>query len=138
MAATDDPLFLELTGAAGREFRIAPARGRALRRGAAERYVLGGATDPETNVGYPELNDPTTPGIPLDGVAGVVLRKGQEPIPNVRGHGEMDDRLQVLSIEVLLVPDDGSAPRRFVREGPFWLGLVCGERIALQASELSQ
>jgi len=131
MAASDDPLFLELTGPAGREFRLAPAQGRALRRGSDERYVLAGAGDPDTNVRFPELNDPGSPPIPLAGVTGVVLRKGQEPIPNVRGHGEMDDRLQVLAIEVSLVPDAGAATRRYLREGPFWLGLVCGERIAL-------
>lgn len=131
MAASDDPLFLEVWGPAGREFRLSPARGKALRRGAEETYVLAGAGDADTNVGFPELNDPTAPPIPLAGVTGVSLRKGQEPIPNVRGHGEMDDRLQVLSIEVRLVPDDGTPARRFAREGPFWLGLVCGERISL-------
>lgn len=138
MAGTDDPLFLELGGPAGREFRLSPAHGKAFRRGAEEQYVLAGASDPDTNVGFPELNDPGVPAIPFAGVTGVVLRKGQEPIPNVRGHGEMDDRLQVRSIEVVLVADDGSAPRRFVREGPFWLGLVCGERIALVPVEAPQ
>lgn len=131
MAASDDPLFLELEGPAGREFRLAPAQGKALRRGADEHYVLAGPGDADTNIGFPELNDPTAPRIPLSAVTGVALRKGQEPIPNVRGHGEMDDRLQVHSIEVRLVPDDGSPARRFVREGPFWLGLVCGERISI-------
>ena len=131
MAGSDDPLFIELQGAFGREFRLAKARGKALRRGAEDVYVLGGPGDPDTNVGFPELNDPTVPPVALAGVIGVALRKGQEPIPNVRGHGEMDDRLQVLAIEVRLVPDDGGPVRRFAREGPFWLGLVSGERISI-------
>jgi hypothetical protein len=135
MAASDDPLFLELQGPGGREFRLAMAHGKALRRGAADHFVLAGAADPSTNVAFPELNDPAVPPIPLEGVTCVVLRKGQEPIPNVRGHGEMDDRLQVLSVEVVLVPEGDGAPRRFRREGPFWLGLVCGERAAIPPDE---
>lgn len=131
MAASDDPLFLQLEGPFGRELRLAPAHGRALRRGAVETYVLAGPGDPDTNVSFPELNDPASPPIPLAGVTGVVLRKGQEPIPNVRGYGEMDDRLQVLEIAVRLLPMGEAPPRRFVREGPFWLGLVCGQRIAI-------
>lgn len=138
MAGSDDPLFVELQGACGREFRLAKARGKALRRGAEDVYVLAGPDDADTNVGFPELNDPAVPPIALAGVLGVALRKGQEPIPNVRGFGEMDDRLQVLAIEVRLFPDDGGPARRFVREGPFWLGLVAGQRISIPPADAAR
>ncbi len=103
MAASDDPLFLGLRGPAGREFRLAFAHGRGLRRGAEDVYVLGPAGAPGVNVAHPELNDPTRPPIVPSAITGAYLRKGQEPIPNVRGFGEMDDRLQVAEVEVEVV-----------------------------------
>ena len=131
MAASDDPLFLGLRGPGGREFRLAFAHGRGLRRGAEDVYVLGAPGDPEVNVAHPELNDPTRPGIDPAEVTGAYLRKGQEPIPNVRGFGEMDDRLQVAQAEVELEIRGGARARRFQRRGPLWLGLVCGHVMEL-------
>ena len=66
------------------------------------------------------------PTLDADGISGVYLRKGLEPIPNVRGLGEMDDRLEVEAIEVEISVEGESTPRRFARRGPIWLGLVCG------------
>ena len=126
LAASDDPVFLGLRGTDGREFRLAPAKGKAWRRGAKERFVLGGPDDPETNVAYADLNDPGAPAVDGDAIVCAVLRKGLEPIPNVRGHGEMDDRVQVVSIEVEVHCAGRDEPRRFARRDPFWLGLVCG------------
>ena len=130
MAATDDPLFLGLAGPQGREFRLAAAHGKSFRKGQEDVFVLGDPADADTNVEFPELNDPTAAGIDLAGVTGVYLRKGLEPIPNVRGFGEMDDRLQIEAADVELHATGSPKPRRFARSGPFWLGLVCG----LQAS----
>ncbi len=135
MAASDDPLFLELQGPGGREFRLAPASGKALRRGAQDEFVLAGAADPDTNVAHAELNDPSTPPLDVSEITGVCLRKGMEPIPNVRGFGEMDDRLQVVAASVEFHVGDETGPRRFVREGPVWLGLVCGQRLSLLPAE---
>lgn len=135
MAASDDPLFLELLGPQGREFRLALAKGKQLRRGAEDRYVLGGADDPDTNVAFPELNDPAAPTVDPGQIFAVALRKGMEPIPNVRGLGEMDDRVQLLAVEVLLHVAGESKPRRFSREGPIWLGLICGQRISIPRTE---
>lgn len=131
LAATDDPLFLELTGPAGREFRLQVARGRSLRRGSQDRFVLGAKADPETNVANPELNDPTAPALDADAIVGIALRKGLDPIPNVRGHGELDDRLQVLAVDVEVYVEGEPEPRRWTRSGDFWLGLVSGLRLHL-------
>ncbi len=131
MAASDDPLFLGLRGPAGREFRLAFARGRGLRRGAEDVYVLGPAGAEGVNVAHPELNDPTCPAIDAAGISGAYLRKGQEPIPNVRGLGEMDDRLQVAEAEVEILGPGGGVAGRFGRRGPFWLGLLCGHVMEL-------
>jgi len=124
MAGTDDPVFLGLRGPAGREFRLALGHGKAFRRKGEERYVIGAPSDGKTNVACPELNDPTTPELDADAITGVYLCKRQEPIPNVRGFGEMDDRLQLDAIDVELVATSGS--RHFHRSGPLWLGLTCG------------
>lgn len=124
MAGTDDPVFLGLRGPAGREFRLGLARGKALRRKGEERYVFGAPDDGETNVASPELNDPTHPPLDADHVVGIYLRKRQEPIPNVRGHGELDDRVQLEEVQVELEGENGT--RRYRREGPIWLGLACG------------
>jgi hypothetical protein len=126
LAASDDPLFLGLRGAEGREFRLLLARGRSLRRGADDVFVLSQPDDPDTNVDRPELNDPASPPLHAGAVTGVYLRKGLDPIPNVRGRGEMDDRLQVFEAEVELHEEGAPKPRRFVRRSPIWLGLVCG------------
>lgn len=134
MAASDDPLFLGLRGPSGREFRLDLARGRALRRGSEDRYVLGAASAPETNVAHPELNDPTAPPLDADDVQGVYLRKGQPPLPNVRGIGEMDDRLEIIEAEVEIHADGRNGPVCFARRGPFWLGLVSGQRVELRRS----
>jgi hypothetical protein len=137
LAGTDDPIFLGLRGPHGREFRLEPARGKGWRRGAEERFVLAGESDPETNVARPELNDPATPAIDAAAVAGVYLRKGLEPIPNVRGLGEMDDRIQLESVSVELHADGRPAPLRFARREPVWLGLVCGMKVDIPPADAS-
>ena len=125
LAATDDPIFLGLGGPCGREFRLHPAHGHGFRRGKEDHFVLAGPGDADTNVERPELNDPTSPPLDADGITAVYLRKGFEPIPNVRALGEMDDRLEVEQIEVRIVTGEPEA-RRYARGGPLWLGLVCG------------
>ncbi len=131
MAATDDPVFLGLLGPEGREFRLAPRRGHALRRGHLDVYVLGGPEDPDTNVEHPDLNDPSVPPLAAEAITGCYLRKGSEPIPNVRALGEMDDRLEVAEIEVSVLVAGGAEALRFARSGPLWLGLVCGHRFEI-------
>jgi len=126
MSGTDDPLYLGLRGPAGREFRLSLKAGGSLRRGREVRFVLGAPDDPTVNVEHPELNDPKTPPLDPDGIREVYLRKGLEPIPNVRGFGEMDDRLEVEEVAVEISLANEAKPRRFERLGPFWLGLVCG------------
>lgn len=126
MAASDDPLFFGLRGACGREFRLQPARGRALRRGSEDCFVLGAPDDPETNVEHAEFNDPTNPALDAEEITGAYLLKGFEPIPNVRALGEMDDRLGLDHVEVEVSAEGESGPRRFARKGPIWLGLVSG------------
>lgn len=135
MAASDDPVFLGLRGPQGREFRLAPVKGKGWRRGEKHCFVLAGPAEPDTNVERPELNDPAAPPIDLAGVEGVYLRKGLDPIPNVRGHGELDDRIQVEWIEAALHGAGDAPPLRFARRGPFWLGLVCGLFIQLAPAE---
>jgi hypothetical protein len=129
MAGSDDPVFLGLHGPEGREFRIRFARTPSLRRGAEEVYGLGPAGDADTNVANPEFNDPTSPPIDAARIQSVYLRKGFEPIPNVRGMGEMDDRLEVVEVELLLHVAGSARPLRFLRRGPIWLGLVSGLRL---------
>ena len=131
MAASDDPLFLGLEGAAGREFRLLLARGKSLRRGAEEVYVLGSPGGSAATVAHAEFNDPTEPALDLDGVTGIYVRKGFDPVPNVRAVGEMDDRVEIADIEVTLHAPGHPTPRRFRREGPFWLGLISGLRLQL-------
>jgi hypothetical protein len=130
LAASDDPLFLGLSGPCGREFRLLLAHGRTLRRKAEDHFVLAAAGDRDTNVAAAELNDPTRPPLDVAGVTGVYLRKNLSPIPNVRGVGELDDRLELLEAEVTI--HGGAGERlRFHREGPLWLGLGAGLRIDL-------
>lgn len=124
LAASDDPFFLGLRGEAGREFRLLLAHGKSLRRKSHDHYVLVRAGHPDSNVKFPELNDPTTPPLVIDAIRGVYLRKGLDPIPNVRAVGEMDDRLEIVEATVE-IHGNGSA-RRFQRAGPFWLGLNAG------------
>jgi len=124
MAGTDDPMFLGLRGPAGREFRLALAHGKVFRRKGEEHYVFGSPKDDQTNVDHASLNDPTEPALDLEQVVGVYICKRQEPIPNVRGVGEMEDRVQLQAVEVELVA--GDATQRYRREGPIWLGLTCG------------
>jgi hypothetical protein len=126
MAATDDPLFLGLRGPAGREFRLLLATGRALRRGAEDHFVIGAPDDPATNLEHPDLNDPTSPPLAARDVTGLYLRKGFEPIPNVRGRGEMDDRIEVAAVEVEIAVEGQPKALRFARQGPLWLGLAAG------------
>ena len=64
-----------------------------------------------------------------ESITGVYLRKGLDPIPNVRGVGEMDDRLEVGEVEVEIEVDGEPKARRYFREGSIWLGLVCGLRV---------
>lgn len=126
MSGTDDPIFLGLRGAAGREFRLRLGGGGSLRRGQEVYFVLGTPRDPAVNVEQPELNDPTSPPLEPDAISGVYLRKGLEPIPNVRGFGEMDDRVEVEQVTVEISAANETKPRRFERRGPIWLGLACG------------
>jgi len=126
MAATDDPIFLGIRGSGGREFRLQHAEGASFRRGADDRYVLGAAGDDATNVDYPELNDPTTPALDAACIAGFYVRKGAEPIPNVRGIGELDDRVEIVAVEITVYATGLAEPLRFARQGPIWLGLACG------------
>ncbi len=135
MAASDDPLYLGLHGACGREFRLEPAKGSARRRGHEDVYVLGAPDDPATNVAHPELNDPTLPPISAKSVSGVYLRKGFDPIPNVRGVGEMDDRIEIHEAEVEIETEGAAKALRFQRSGPIWLGLVAGVCFELPRSE---
>jgi len=135
MSASDDPLFLGLRGPGGREFRLALAHGHFLRRGHEDHFRIGAARDRDTNVAHAELNDPTSPAIDAAAIDGLYLRKGLEPIPNVRGLGEMDDRLEILEISVEVHAGDLPKPLRFERRGPLWLGLVCGLSIELPRSE---
>lgn len=126
LSASDDPLFLGLRGEDGREFRLLLADGDSLRRGGEDVFVLGGPDDPETNVAHPELNDPTRPPLDATHVTSAYLRKGFEPIPNVRALGEMDDRLELDWVEIDLEVDGQPRGARFIRHGPIWLGLVAG------------
>jgi hypothetical protein len=126
LSATDDPVFLGLRGPDAREFRLLFHKGKTLRRGADDRYVLGSPDDRETNVDHPELNDPTQPALDADRITSAYLRKALNPIPNVRGVGELDDRLEVHDIEVEFFVSGQTEPIRFVRQGPLWLGLVSG------------
>jgi hypothetical protein len=130
LAASDDPLFLGLTGPCGREFRLELARGRSLRRGAEDVYVLGAPKEASTNVKNAELNDPSCPALDAADIAGVYLRKGTDPIPNVRAVGELDDRLEVVEVAVS-IHAEGVPPLRFARRGPIWLGLAAGFRFEL-------
>lgn len=132
MAATDDPVFLGLGGPSGREFRLKPAHGRALRRGQEDHFVLGAPDDPETNVAHPELNDPTQPPLDAERLTSVYLRKGFEPVPNVRAVGEMDDRIQIEEADVTLHVEGRPKAVRYARTGPIWLGLVAGLRFELR------
>jgi hypothetical protein len=126
LSASDDPLFLGLRGPEGREFRLAFARGPFLRRGHEDTFVLGAADDPDTNVASAELNDPTSPSIDARSIQGVYLRKGFDPIPNVRGLGELDDRIEIAEIGIDIHAQGEAKPLRFGRSGPIWLGLACG------------
>lgn len=126
MSASDDPLFLGLRGASGREFRLRFAKGKSLRRGSEDRFVIGAPDDPAANLAQPELNDPTAPALAASDLTGVYLRKGFEPIPNVRGHGEMDDRVEIAEAEVEIETEGRPKALRFLRRGPIWLGLAAG------------
>lgn len=126
LSASDDPLFLGLRGPGGREFRLALARGPFLRRGREDVFVLGPADDPDTNVANAELNDPTSPSIDAATIEAVYLRKGLDPIPNVRALGELDDRLEIAEVSIEVHAEGRPKPLRFERAGPIWLGLVCG------------
>lgn len=138
MAASDDPVFLGLRGPHGREFRLAHAKGGQWRRGSQERFVLAAQGEPDVDVARPELNDPTVPAIDASGIRGVYLRKGQDPIPNVRGHGEMDDRLELAAVAVEIHADGLEAPLRFRRQGPIWLGLVCGTLVEIAGADAEE
>jgi len=131
MAGSDDPLYLGVHGPWGREFRLELQQGHARRRGHEDVYVLGPPDDPDTNVEHPELNDPSAPSIDAASITGVYLRKGFEPIPNVRGIGEMDDRIEISEAEVEIESEGATKAMRFQRTGPIWLGLVAGVRFEL-------
>jgi hypothetical protein len=138
LSASDDPLFLALRGPAGREFRLMLQHGKTLKRGADDRFVIGSPEDPETNVAHPELNDPTAPPLDAGEITGLFLRKGFEPIPNVRAVAEMDDRLEIIEAEVEIHVAGRSEPIRYHRQGPVWLGLICGLRLEIAPVEDTQ
>jgi hypothetical protein len=135
LAASDDPLFLGVRGDCGREFRLEFQRGKSRRRGQEDLYVLGRPTAPSTNVDHADLNDPTQPELYADEITGVYLRKGTDPIPNVRGLGEMDDRLEITEAEVEIDAETRRNALQFVRQGPIWLGLVCGLSLELAPAD---
>ncbi|MGH0036991.1 MAG: hypothetical protein ACQGVK_18345 [Myxococcota bacterium] len=135
MSATDDPVFLRVIGPCGRDFRLAQAKGRFLRRGKQDVFVIGTPKDPDTSLAHPELNDPTSPPLWLEGIDRISLWKGLDPLPNVRGLGEMDDRLMVDAIEVQIHAEGLSSPARYQREGPIWLGLLCGHSFEIPRVE---
>jgi hypothetical protein len=135
LSASDDPLFLGLRGPSGREFRLASAHGPCLRRGQEDHYLLGPPGDPDTNVAHPELNDPSSPAIESTGIESLYLRKGFDPIPNVRGLGELDDRLEIAEVAIEVHVEGRPKPLRFERSGPFWLGLVCGLTLEVPRSD---
>lgn len=135
LAASDDPVYLGLMGPSGREFRLVFDHGRTLKRGAEDHFVLGSPDDRETNVEHPELNDPASPPLDAAGIRSIYIRKGFEPIPNVRAVGEMDDRLEIVEAEVLLHVTGRSEPLRYFRSGPIWLGLICGLRFEIPPVE---
>ena len=105
------------------------------RRGDRKRPDQHQPEDPETNVEHPELNDPTAPPIDAASLTGVYLRKGFDPIPNVRGVGEMDDRIEISEAEVEIESEGAVKAIRFNRSGPIWLGLVAGVRFDLSRCE---
>jgi hypothetical protein len=135
LSASDDPLFLVLTGPLGREFRLALARGTFLRRGQEDHFCFGSRDDPAVNVAHPELNDPTEPAIDAGAITGIYVRKGLDPIPNVRALGELDDRLEIAEIEVEIQVRGEPQPLRFARGGPCWLGLVCGLQLGIPRTD---
>jgi hypothetical protein len=137
MAASDDPIFLRLSGDCGRDFRLLQHGRKSFRRGGEDVFVLGPPDANETTVAYPELNDPTSPPLSLAGIERVTLVKGTDPLPNVRGVGEMDDRLLIEEAEAV-IECAGRAPVRFYRKGPHWLGLVCGLSLELPRVESSE
>ena len=104
-------------------------------RGSDASFVLASPQAPEANVAHAELNDPTAPALCADSIESCYLRKGSEPLPNVRGLGEMDDRIQILRVEVELQAAGMAQPRRFARQGPFWLGLVSGTVFEVPAAD---
>jgi hypothetical protein len=135
LSASDDPLFLGLRGPVGREFRLAKLHGPFLRRGHEDLFLLGAAGDPDTNVAHPELNDPTSPAIESSAIESLYLRKGFDPIPNVRGLGELDDRLEIVEVAIEVHAEGRPKPLHFERSGPFWLGLVCGLSLEVPRSD---
>ena len=90
----------------------------------------GPPEDAETNVKHPALNDPTSPALDVEAIEGVYLRKGTDPIPNVRAVGELDDRLEILGVAVE-IHSEGRPTQHFSRRGPIWLGLAAGLRFDL-------
>jgi hypothetical protein len=135
LSASDDPVFLGIRGPCGREFRLARTRGPILRRGQEDYFVFGAEAEANTNVAHPELNDPTSPVIDVRTVEGVYLRKGLDPIPNVRALGELDDRIEIVEVEVEVFAHGQTEPLRFERSGPIWLGLVCGLHLEIPRAD---
>ena len=124
MAASDDPIFLGLRGTHGREFRLRLKTGKMLRKGKQDHYILGSPDDDQTNLAQAELNDPTVPAIDVETITSAYIRKGFEPIPNVRAIGEMDDRLLIEVAEVDVIAEGQTVC--FARSGPIWIGLASG------------
>jgi hypothetical protein len=133
MAASDDPIFLGLRGPCGRQFRLRLAKGKFLRKGKIDHFILGSPNDDRTNVEQAELNDPTVPAIDALSITSAYIRKGFEPVPNVRAMGEMDDRLLIDHAEVDVITDGVRV--RFARRGPIWLGLASGLNFELPRTD---
>lgn len=124
MAASDDPIFFGLRGPYGREFRLRLKKGKILRKGKQDHFILGSPHDDQTNLEQAELNDPTEPAIDAESITSVYIRKGFEPIPNVRAIAEMDDRVLIEVAEVDVIAEGRTL--RFFRTGPIWMGLAAG------------
>jgi rubrerythrin len=50
----------------------------------------------------------------------------------------MDDRLELAAVAVEIHADGLEAPLRFSRQGPIWLGLVCGTLMEIASADAGE